>query len=45
MGDIADMILDSTLCKSCGVYIGDGAGTPINCAFCLKEIEDEENKA
>jgi hypothetical protein len=40
MGDIADMMLDGTLCEGCGVYIGDGmdaAGYPRRCSHCRRE--------
>jgi len=43
MGDIADMILDGTLCEWCGVYIEEGEvpleadGYPRKCADCLEE--------
>lgn len=33
MGEIADMMLDGTLCEACGVYIeGDGEGFPRYCS-------------
>lgn len=33
MGDIADMLLDGTLCECCGSYIeGDGDGIPRYCS-------------
>lgn len=28
MGEIADMMLDGTLCEQCGVYIDDELGSP-----------------
>jgi hypothetical protein len=37
MGDIADMMLDGTLCERCGVYIeakDDGACVPRLCEDC-----------
>jgi Zn finger protein HypA/HybF involved in hydrogenase expression len=35
MGDIADMMIDGTLCEGCGVYIeGSGAGFPRRCGAC-----------
>ena len=39
MGEIADMMLDGTLCQSCGVYIGDeSAGDfPQHCADCARD--------
>lgn len=33
MGDIADMMLDGTLCEGCGVYIeGEAPGYPRHCS-------------
>lgn len=41
MGDIADMMLDGTLCEGCGVYIdhpdADMADWPRLCASCAKD--------
>ena len=37
MGDVADMMLDGTLCEGCGVYMGDGVGYPRRCSSCRKE--------
>lgn len=38
MGEIADMMLDGTLCQGCGVYLGDdGLGFPTFCASCRRE--------
>jgi hypothetical protein len=37
MGDVADAILDGTLCEGCGGYIGDGDGYPRTCAACQRE--------
>jgi len=34
MGEIAEMMLDGTLCASCGIYIGKDAGHPIYCVDC-----------
>lgn len=31
MGEIAEMILEGTLCDGCGVYLGEGDGFPQNC--------------
>ncbi len=31
MGEIAEMMLDGTICEQCGEYIGDGDGYPRNC--------------
>lgn len=32
MGDIADMMLDGTLCEACGTFIGEGSGFPQYCS-------------
>lgn len=32
MGEIAEMMLDGTLCEGCGEYIGDGSGFPGYCS-------------
>jgi len=42
MGDVADMMLDGTLCQGCGEYLGDGEGCPMFCESCSKD--DEEYK-
>lgn len=35
MGDIADAMLDGTLCSCCGTYLADeGVGYPVTCAGC-----------
>lgn len=31
MGEIAEMMLDGTLCEGCGEYIGEGEGFPRYC--------------
>lgn len=36
MGEIADMMLDGTLCQTCGEYVG-GDGFPTFCASCASE--------
>jgi len=43
MGDIADMMLDGTLCCQCGDYIGEeDNGFPQMCDDCTA-AEEEEN--
>ena len=37
MGEIADMMLDGTLCQGCGGYIGSDNGFPTWCSDCKKE--------
>ena len=34
MGDIADAMLDGTLCTTCGVFIGEPVGCPKYCPGC-----------
>lgn len=34
MGEIADMMLDGTLCEGCGEHLGSDAGFPQYCAGC-----------
>lgn len=41
MGEIAEMMLDGTLCAGCGVYIGADNGYPEYCEDCLEEINDK----
>jgi len=37
MGDIADMMLDGTLCEGCGVYLGEAVDYPRRCGPCKKD--------
>lgn len=38
MGDIADMMLDGTLCEGCGVFMdGEAVDYPRLCADCAKD--------
>lgn len=45
MGEISEMMLDGTLCSSCGEYLGgegdDGCGYPQQCAGCQPDVGDE----
>ena len=34
MGDIAEMMIDGTLCEGCGEYLGDGGGFSRICTGC-----------
>lgn len=38
MGEIADMMLDGTLCACCGEYLGCDDGYPVYCAGCEPEF-------
>jgi hypothetical protein len=40
MGEIADMMLDGTLCEGCGTYLGDDGGFPSRCSACQREYSD-----
>ena len=45
MGDIADMMLDGTLCEGCGVYLeGEGDGFPRYCPDCEQEKAVKEDR-
>jgi hypothetical protein len=45
MGEIADMMIDGTLCQSCGAYIGPGLGFPRTCTPCIKgALKESKNK-
>ena len=38
MGDVADMMLDGTLCEGCGVFMdGEECGFPRLCAGCARD--------
>ena len=38
MGEIADMMLDGTLCAACGVYLDqEPAGYPVYCGACEED--------
>lgn len=42
MGDIAEMMLDGTLCSTCGVYLDDDPiGVPVDCESCAEEGLDD----
>jgi len=34
MGEVADMMLDGTLCECCGTYLGKPVGYPRYCENC-----------
>jgi len=38
MGEIAEMMLDGTLCEQCGSYMGDGGGFVRHCFSCAKDF-------
>ena len=39
MGEIADMMLDGTLCQVCGEYMGESAGYPVTCPACSGDTD------
>lgn len=39
MGEIAEMMLDGTLCGCCGEYLGNDLGYPGYCAGCEPDFE------
>ncbi len=36
-GDVADAMLDGTLCEICGEFLGEPVGYPVKCADCKKD--------
>ena len=40
MGQVADMMLDGTLCEQCGCFIGEPVGYPRLCEDCDTEYYD-----
>lgn len=47
MGEIADMMLDGTMCQVCGQWINegeDGDGFPVTCEDCGGNDWDEEDE-
>ncbi len=44
MGEIADMMLDGTLCACCGCELGQDTGYPIYCDGCKPDFIDEHPK-
>lgn len=41
MGEIAETMLDGTMCQSCGEYLGTDNGYPTSCAGCRAEEKRE----
>lgn len=37
MGEIAEMMLDGTLCEGCGEFMGNTIGYPRRCAGCERD--------
>ena len=40
MGEIAEMMLDGTMCQVCGEFMGDSAGYPVTCAGCQPDGDE-----
>jgi hypothetical protein len=41
MGEIADAMLDGTMCSCCGEYLGGDEGYPVQCAGCRRAERSE----
>lgn len=41
MGEIAEAMLDGTLCAGCGEFLGSDAGYPVMCAYCRRAERSE----
>lgn len=44
MGEVSDMMLDGTLCQTCGEYLGDGDGYPVTCPGCKVDTPARPSK-
>lgn len=44
MGEIAEMMLDGTLCSCCGDYLGEDTGYPVLCAACSGNQQEGDDK-
>ena len=42
MGEIAEMMLDGTLCECCGVYLGEASDISRRCTNCGDLTEHQE---
>jgi hypothetical protein len=38
MAEIAEMMLDGTLCQSCGCFVGSRRGVPVSCVSCRRPV-------
>ncbi len=45
MGEVAEMMLDGTLCEACGAFIGQPTGYPRCCRHCQREQQVEQQAA
>lgn len=44
MGEIADMMLDGSMCELCGEYLGEGDGYTRLCAGCSEDAPPPKAK-
>jgi len=42
MGEMAEMVLDGTMCEGCGEFMGDSCGYPRRCDACGEEPDDSQ---
>lgn len=45
MGEYADMMLDGTMCSSCGEFLGTDNGYPTECRSCADETRKRNKQA
>jgi len=45
MGEMADMMLDGTMCSVCGVYLGSDNDFPTMCPDCERDSRQQKGKA
>lgn len=43
MGEVAEMMLDGTLCEQCGTFIGEPVGYPRLCEDCVTDDDYDFN--
>lgn len=43
MGEVAEMMLDGTMCCSCGEFLGGDEGYPVECEDCKCEGVQEND--
>lgn len=44
MGEVAEMMLDGTLCDCCGTYLGEAEGFPKRCDDCAEPEQPKPKK-
>lgn len=45
MGEVAEMMMDGTLCQTCGVFVGEPDGYPRECNHCERESAKDRKAA